>query len=142
MCVSSTKLYSRVSLHVEIKTRMKFLDCYKILLALSLGCTTLLFLPSLQNFEVDPDPEESQLDILRRERPILSYVKSLSHLRYKDRIDSVREQCSLNRYTPEVQEVNNDTKWNTDLWFDYDNQLLFCQISKISSSTWVKHLMR
>ena len=68
-------------------------------------------------------------------------VKSLAHYQFQNRRNLISEYCQLNQNSSELHQVNQDLKWNKDLWFDYKNQLLFCQISKISSSTWVTNLM-
>ena len=68
-------------------------------------------------------------------------VKSLAHLRFQHRRDLIKSYCRNNQNSSELLTVNHDQKWNQDLWFDYKNQLLFCQINKISSSTWVTNLM-
>jgi len=68
-------------------------------------------------------------------------VKSLAHYQFQNRRNLISDYCQLNQNSSELHQVNQDLKWNKDLWFDYKNQLLFCQISKISSSTWVTNLM-
>ena len=68
-------------------------------------------------------------------------VKPLAHYQFQNRRNLISDYCQLNQNSSELHQVNQDLKWNKDLWFDYKNQLLFCQISKISSSTWVTNLM-
>ena len=68
-------------------------------------------------------------------------VKSLAHYQFQNRRNLISDYCQLHQNSSELHQVNQDLKWNKDLWFDYKNQLLFCQISKISSSTWVTNLM-
>ena len=69
-------------------------------------------------------------------------VKSLAHHQFQQRRDLIKTYCQNNQNSSELKIVNQDTNWNKDLWFDYKNQLIFCQISKISSSTWVTNLMK
>ena len=38
--------------------------------------------------------------------------------------------------------VNADPKWKTALSFDYENNLIYCGISKVSSTTWTTNLMK
>ena len=71
----------------------------------------------------------------------LNQAKSLVHLRFQQNRDPIKMYCQNNQNSSELKEVNYNKKWNQDLWFDYNNQLLFCQISKISSSTWVTNLL-
>ena len=69
-------------------------------------------------------------------------VKSLAHHQFQQRRDLIKKYCQNNQNSSELEIVNQNTNWNKDLWFDYKNQLIFCQISKISSSTWVTNLMK
>ena len=75
------------------------------------------------------------------EKNIKHPVKLLAHLRFQHRRNLIKNYCKKNVNSSELAKVNSDQKWNNDLWFDYNNKLLFCQISKISSSTWVTNLM-
>ena len=68
-------------------------------------------------------------------------MKYLAHYQFQNRRNLISDYCQLNQNSSELHHVNQDLKWNKDLWFDYKNQLLFCLISKISSSTWVTNLM-
>ena len=76
-----------------------------------------------------------------RPRVELEQIKFAAHEKFKDRRKLIQDYCDKNSHDKELQEVNNDDKWNKDLWFDYKHKLLFCQISKISSSTWISSLM-
>lgn len=63
--------------------------------------------------------------------------------RYNARRSAVQEFCDAHMgIDDELVEVNTDPKWKQDLWFDNQNHLLYCQISKVSSSTWVAHLLK
>ena len=80
-------------------------------------------------------------NIINRTKVQLGQIKFLAHKKFKDRRKLIQNYCDKNAQEKELQEVNNDNKWNKDLWFDYRNKLLFCQISKISSNTWISNLM-
>ena len=71
----------------------------------------------------------------------LEQVKFVAHDKFNERRKLIQDYCDKNSEDVELQEVNNDIKWNNDLWFDYKQKLIFCQISKVSSSTWVQSLM-
>ena len=71
----------------------------------------------------------------------LEQVKFVAHVKFNERRKRIQDYCDKNAEDIELQEVNNDIKWNQDLWFDYKQKLIFCQISKVSSSTWVQSFM-
>ena len=80
-------------------------------------------------------------DIVEKSMSELEQVKFVAHDKFNERRKRIQDYCDKNSEDIELQEVNNDIKWNTDLWFDYKQKLIFCQISKVSSSTWVQSLM-
>ena len=71
----------------------------------------------------------------------LEQVKFVAHDKFNERRKRIQDYCDTNSEDIELQEVNNDIKWNNDLWFVYKQKLIFCQISKVSSSTWVQSFM-
>ena len=80
-------------------------------------------------------------DIVEKSISELEQVKFVAHDKFNERRKLIQDYCDKNSEDIELQEVNNDIKWNQDLWFDYKQKLIFCQISKVSSSTWVQSLM-
>ena len=88
---------------------------------------------------VDRKLQSDLADIGQKNNP--HQAKSLAHLRFQKRRDLIKTYCQNNQNSSQLHKVNYNQKWNEDLWFDYKNQLIFCQISKISSSTWVTNLM-
>ena len=80
-------------------------------------------------------------DIVEKSMSELEQVKFVAHDKFNERRKRIQDYCDKNSEDIELQEVNNDIKWNKDLWFDYKQKLIFCQISKVSSSTWVQSLM-
>ena len=80
-------------------------------------------------------------DIVEKSLSELEQVKFVAHDKFSERRKRIQDYCDKNSEDMELQEVNNDIKWNQDLWFDYKQKLIFCQISKVSSSTWVQSLM-
>ncbi len=70
-------------------------------------------------------------------------VKSLAYDIYYPRQRRVQEYCNNHiGIDDELTEVNTDPKWLRDLWFDNLDHLLYCQLSKVGSSTWVAHLLK
>ena len=80
-------------------------------------------------------------DVVEKSISELEQVKFVAHDKFNERRKLIQDYCDKNAEDIELQEVNNDIKWNQDLWFDYKQKLIFCQISKVSSSTWVQSLM-
>ena len=72
----------------------------------------------------------------------LEEVKSESHRIFNESRTRIHQYCKKYENDTILKEVNEDSKWNKDLWFDYEYRLIFCQISKVSSSTWITSLMR
>lgn len=77
-----------------------------------------------------------------RELSYMEQTKISAHQRYQEKRHRISEYCERNQDEPELAHVNSDLKWTKDLWYDYENHLIFCQISKVSSSTWVSHLLK
>ena len=67
----------------------------------------------------------------------ISKIKALTAVKYDKRRTLIKAQCENG-----LGHVTNNTKWKTDLFYDYAHQLLFCGVMKVSSTTWVTHLMR
>ena len=80
-------------------------------------------------------------EIVEKSMSKLEQVKFVAHDKFNERRKRIQDYCDKNSEDIELQEVNNDIKWNQDLWFDYKQKLIFCQISKVSSTTWVQSLM-
>ena len=60
--------------------------------------------------------------------------------RFQQRRGLITNYCNTNYNDSDLNSVNQDSKWNQDLYFEYQYKLLYCQISKIGSSTWINHL--
>ena len=69
-------------------------------------------------------------------------AKVAAREKFQDRRKMIAQYCATNKKDKALTDVNRDPKWNEELWYDYKNYLLFCQISKVSSTTWINHLMR
>ena len=95
-----------------------------------------------ENSDCLPITENRKVQSDLRQKNRIHEVKSLAHHQFQQRRDLIKTYCQNNQNSSELEKVNRDTNWNKDLWFDYKNQLIFCQISKISSSTWVTNLMK
>ena len=95
-----------------------------------------------ENSDCLPMTENQNIQSDLRLKNHIHEVKSLAHDQFQQRRDLIKTYCQNNQNSSELEIVNQDTNWNKDLWFDYKNQLIFCQISKISSSTWVTNLMK
>ena len=54
----------------------------------------------------------------------------------------IKQYCNRHKHDVQLKEVNTDSKWNEDLWFDYKYGFLYCQISKVGSSTWVDVMLQ
>ena len=54
----------------------------------------------------------------------------------------IKDYCNEHIEDDELRQVNDNIKWNKELWFDYNYKFLYCQISKASSSTWVDILLK
>ena len=70
-------------------------------------------------------------------------IKTMAHFKYSKRRTKIQEYCQkyLNQ-SSDLLEVNLNPKWKGELWFDYEYNYLFCQISKVSSTTWVRTFLR
>ena len=69
-------------------------------------------------------------------------VKALAHHRFQQNREIVAKYCKANQGDPDLITINQDPKWNKDLYFEYKYKMLYCQISKIGSSTWIDHLTK
>ena len=71
-------------------------------------------------------------------------TKALAKVKYKDRRALIKRYCEKHKSDFRLRFVNdpNDPKWKKGLFYDYEHQLLFCGISKVSSTTWVTNLMQ
>ena len=102
-----------------------------------------------ENFLDNKTIEEIQIQMVQKRVPpptIKSEVvkiKTLAHFKYSKRRNIIREYCQkyLNK-SSDLLEVNLDPKWKGELWFDYKYNFLYCDINKVSSTTWVKTLLR
>lgn len=67
-------------------------------------------------------------------------IKSMAAIRYQERRAKIKDICDSNSqiFLP----VHLDEKWKTALYFDYDHSLLYCGVSKVSSTTWNTNLMK
>lgn len=79
---------------------------------------------------------------LNEHENIIQQVKAVARHRYLQRINRVRNYCLHHQNDSILQEINGHSKWNQDLWYDYKHQLLYCQINKVGSSTWMNHLFK
>lgn len=123
-----------MTIKTEFCKRLPWISCFALVIVVSILCRLNL----LQN---EPQVEYSKEMPMVETESILHHVKKVAHHQYKNSINRVRNYCQKHANDPQLQEVNGDSKWNKDLWFDYKHQLLYCQISKVSSSTWTTHLM-
>ena len=102
------------------------------------------------NNQILPDQREELFPSMSTNSPAsksftkisLEEVKSESHRIFNESRTRIHQYCKKYENDTILKEVNEDSKWNEDLWFDYEYELLFCQISKVSSSTWITSLMR
>ena len=69
-----------------------------------------------------------------------NHIKTLAYIKYRERRLKIQDQCKKGDVN--LLEVNADPKWKTDLFFDYENNLIFCGINKVSSTTWTTNLMK
>ena len=77
------------------------------------------------------------------ENNIVSHIKTLASYKYRDRRMLIQEQCQKKEVDIlNLLKVNSDPKWKTSLFFDYDHHLIYCGISKVSSTTWTTNLMK
>ena len=73
---------------------------------------------------------------------IIKHVKTLAQYRFKERRSAVARYCKLNENEEDLINVNQDPKWNQDLYFEYEYKMLYCQVSKVSGTTWLTHLSK
>ena len=67
-------------------------------------------------------------------------IKTLASIKYRERRSKIQEQCK--KGNDNLLKLNADPKWKTALSFDYENNLIYCGISKVSSTTWTTNLMK
>ena len=67
-------------------------------------------------------------------------IKTLASIKYRERRSKIQDQC--NKDNVNLLKVNADPKWKTALSFDYENNLIYCGINKVSSTTWTTNLMK
>ena len=71
----------------------------------------------------------------------MSEIKTQAAFRYQDRRENIRKFCQAQN-SVELEVINEDPKWKQQLFFDYKHGLMYCGISKVSSTTWVTNLMQ
>ena len=59
--------------------------------------------------------------------------------RYNKRRNVIKEHCQRNI---RLMKVNKDPKWRNELYFDYEHNLIYCEINKVASTTWTTNLMK
>ena len=67
-------------------------------------------------------------------------IKNLASMKYCERRSKIQDQCKKGDMN--LLKVNADPKWKTTLFFDYENNLIYCGINKVSSTTWTTNLMK
>ena len=70
----------------------------------------------------------------------INHIKTLASIKYHERRSKIQDQCKKGNVN--LLKVNADPKWKTALYFDYENNLIYCGISKVSSTTWTTNLMK
>ena len=70
----------------------------------------------------------------------INRIKSLASIKYWERRSKIQDQCKKGDMN--LLKVNADPKWKTTLFFDYENNLIYCGINKVSSTTWTTNLMK
>lgn len=67
-------------------------------------------------------------------------IKALASVKYQERREKIKHICDTN---PQIfLPVHLDEKWKQALYFDYEHTLLYCGVSKVSSTTWNTNLMK
>ena len=67
-------------------------------------------------------------------------IKALASIKYRERRSKIQDQCKKGEVN--LLKVNADPKWETTLFFDYESNLIYCGINKVSSTTWTTNLMK
>ena len=128
----------------------RFCECLPFLLKITSGFLLASVFYNIKTFKIETENSSDDRDLFQSTKlPVfvektikeLEKVKYVAHERFKDRRKLIKDYCDKYSDDKELLKVNNDMKWNQDLWFDYKYKLLFCQISKISSTTWISSLM-
>ena len=70
----------------------------------------------------------------------VSHIKTLAFTEYHKRQSRIQYHCR--KGDPKLLKLNEDSKWKKSLFFDYEHSLIFCGISKVSSTTWTTNLLR
>ena len=52
----------------------------------------------------------------------------------------IKDYCNEQENDKVLKQVNKNPRWRKDLWFDYKYHFLYCDIAKVSSSSWL-HVM-
>ena len=73
---------------------------------------------------------------------IIKHVKSLAQYRFKERRSTIAKYCKLNQNEDNLFNVNQDPRWNQELYFEYQHKILYCQVSKAGTTTWLTHLSK
>ena len=67
-------------------------------------------------------------------------IKTLASIKYRERRSKIQDQCKKGNMN--LLKMNADPKWETTLFFDYESNLIYCGINKVSSTTWTTNLMK
>ena len=67
------------------------------------------------------------------------HIKSLSLMKYNRRRNIIQESCQKNK---SKFSILNETIWNKALFYDYEHNIIFCPIHKVSSTTWTTNLLK
>ena len=70
----------------------------------------------------------------------VSIIKSFAFAEYHKRQSRIQYHC--HKGDPKLLKLNEDSKWKKRLFFDYEHSLIFCGISKVSSTTWTTNLLK
>ena len=69
----------------------------------------------------------------------VSLIKTLAFTKYFKIQSRIQHHCEKDL---KFFKVNEYSKWKKDLFFDYEHSLIFCGISKVSSTTWTTNLLK
>ena len=69
-------------------------------------------------------------------------AKQESYVMYKNRRNIVKDFCAKYRGDKVLSKISNDSVWNKDIWYDYNYNFMYCEISKVGSYTWLIHLYK
>ena len=68
------------------------------------------------------------------------HIKSLALMKYNRRRNTIQEYCQKNQSKLSI--LNKQKIWNKALFYDYEHNLIFCPIHKVSSTTWTTNLLK